>query len=130
MLVLGAGCRQKVDPEVFASAQAAFDDAEKKYANREFQQAAAAYETAIAQGGLNVDLYCTAQIRRAESLVRLGQYDKATEILDLLEQGAPDLAPVHIVRCLLFEKQGKTQEAAAQYRQARQYDSQIQKLIP
>ena len=77
-----------------------------------------------AAGGLFADLYAIAQVRRAESLARVGKLDEALEILAKEEGGSPNLAEIHQIRAFIFAKQGRTGPAAQEFRKARGYDPQ------
>lgn len=123
------GCTKEMPPATIAGAESAYDEAEKLYSAKNYAAAAEKYAIALQSGGLHVDLYVTAQLHRAESLARTGNFDLAHSILIELEQGAPDMAAVHATRCFTFQKQGKQTEANEQFRIARQYNPAIQ-MIP
>jgi tetratricopeptide (TPR) repeat protein len=122
------GCQKAADPKAIADAGAAYESATKLYLEKNYQGAATAFADAIAGGVLNIDSYCLASIRRAECLARLGDFPQAHQILEKLEEGAPNMADVHITRCFVYEKEGKSREAGEQFRLARKYDRAIQRI--
>ncbi len=122
------GCQKGTDPQAVSHASVSYEEATKLFQARKFEEAAAAYASAMRGGVLNVDSYCDAATRRAECLARLGQFDEAHQLLQDMEKGAPNLADVHITRCFVFEKQGNASQANDQLRLAHQYDSAIPRI--
>jgi thioredoxin-like negative regulator of GroEL len=125
LLCLLSACRKGADPQIFADAGHALEEAEKAYVAKDFAKAAEHYATAMAGGGLNADAYCDAAVRRAECLIRTEHFPDAETILAELDQGATNPAQLHNVRAFLMKKQGKAPQASEQQRLAKQLDPTI-----
>lgn len=122
------GCNRTIPPETIVGAQLKLTEGTEKFQAKAYADAEAAFSAAVASGSLPLDVQCEAMTRRAECLVRIGQPDAAFEILNKLEQGAPDMASVHVVKAFAYEKAGRSNQAAEELRKAKQYNPSVQKL--
>ena len=122
------GCGNEISPGEIRSSESAYDNGNKAFAAGDFQRAKDEYTAAIDGGGLYVDLYVEARVKRAVALAALGECGAAHEDLDAVLEGAADLASVYAARSFVFEKEGDTANAKQAFQQARRINPQVEKF--
>ena len=125
MLVGCGGKSQEVAKNTIASAEEAYDKAIELMDAGDTAGALPHLDAAIAEDGLNVDLYTQAVLYRAQCYAAAGELEKAEADLQEAEMGAYDDALFHLSRGIVFAAQGKKAEAAKEYSSARKYDPDI-----
>ena len=122
-----AGCgKAQIPAREVRGAEDAYAEAQEALKQKDYATALDQFEAAIQGGGLNPDLLSEALLRKAECHVELGNYDEAAELLDSLEDQAPELDQVHLVRCKLYAKQGDSAKARAAFDAARAINPKVE----
>ena len=106
--------------------QASYDAAIEALEKHDYGLAETRLTEAIEGGGLRIDQLVDAYIQRAVCYARLGKFEAAHADLDQIEGGAPDLDVVYAARSFVFQKEGRTSEAAAKLNQARRLNPRVQ----
>lgn len=120
------GCTSQDLPEnILASAQKAYDDALVAIESGDYAAARPLLDTAIAAGGLPVDLAVDAYLKRSMCLADGGDFQGAQADIETAAQGASDLEYVHVARGFLLAKQGDQAGAEREYQQARSLNPKV-----
>jgi tetratricopeptide (TPR) repeat protein len=98
------------------------------FESRQYQQARDQFTQAIDSGGLVIDVYVSAVIRRAICSAALDDFSAAHADLDLMEQGAPNLDEVFAARSYVLNQQGKKKAAKAAWAKARQINRGVEQF--
>ncbi len=104
------------------TAQVSFDQALELELAGKFDEALAAVDKAMANGGLNPDQLADGYLLRSRCRSRAGDLEGAAADLESADRGSPDIGRWHWTRSILFEKQGKATEAKAEITKARKND--------
>ena len=127
LVAVGIGCQKQAAPDVFANSQNSYAEAQTLIQNKEYEAAVELLTAAITGGGLDPEFFGQARLQRATCLARLGRYQEAYADLEIAAQGAaPD--QVHLVRCFVYEKEGKKSEAADEFRKAKSFNRLLQRI--
>lgn len=121
-----AGCSGgSMDQSVIQSSEIGLQEAIKLVEGNQYSQALPILEKCIGDGGLNADLLSIALIQRARCYIDAGNTDGAAQDLERAEQGSAPLDQFHLARGLLLRKQGKAQEASAEFTKAKKIAPKI-----
>jgi len=120
-----SGCGKGGNEDLLRNAQVIFDDALAKEASGDLVGALPLIDSALTAGGLNVDQLAEGYLLRARCYAASGELDKAQADIDAADQGSPNPAAMHLTRGILLDKQGKSSEANAEFRKAKQADPTI-----
>ena len=115
LALLGCGSQVEDRSDVMASYNVGIE----AFAKDQHEEANKAFTAAIDRGGLAVDQFVDAHVRRAVSRAKLGNAAGAHADLDVVEQGAPNLDVVYAARAFVLQSEGKSSEAAAMMSKAR-----------
>ncbi len=127
MLVLSiAGCNsssqlasnREVAYQAFSAADTAFE-------SKQYQEAKDQFTQAIDSGGLIIDVYIDAVIKRAVCSATMDDFAAAHADLDKMEQGAPNLDEVLAARSYVLSKQGKKKAAKAAWTKAKRINRRV-----
>lgn len=115
-----------VDGETIASAQQSYDDAAAAFDEENYAQARTSFDQALDNSaGLNPDIYVDALLKRSICLSVSGEFEAAAADISEAEQGATDMAQVHLARGVMFGKQGDDAKAKSEFASAKKLDSKI-----
>jgi len=117
-----SGCGSGGDEDLLRNAQVTYDDALAKEASGDLAGALPLIDSALTAGGLNPDQLAEGYLLRARCYAATGELEKAQADIDTADQGAPNPASLYLTRGMLLEKQGKSAEASAEFRKAKQAD--------
>ena len=121
-VVAFAGCEKgtKIDAEVLATSQEAYDNALVEIEGGNSEAALELLDVALQPGGgLTPDIHADARVQRAVVRARLDQLEDAHADLDVAEQGAADMSAVYVARSYVFSKEGKSKESKAEMSKAK-----------
>src|SRR5205823_4090826 len=104
----------------------AFMEAQEALHQKDYASALEQFDAAIQGGGLNADLLGEAMLRTAECHVELGNYEEAANVLDSLEDRAPEMDQFHLVRCKLYAKRGDSAKARTAFDAARAINPKVE----
>lgn len=122
-----AGCSGgKVDGVEIASAQEAYDAGLEAFKAERYAEAKEHFDQALTGGGLDADHFVSATLKRAICLADAGDLAAAEADLQTAEQGATDMAQVHVTRGFIKAKQGDEAGASAEFREAKKLDPKIE----
>ena len=108
-----------------ADTESALDQAKTMVESGDMQGALPLLTTAIEDPGLGPDLYGEAVLLRARCYAETGEIEKAEADLAEAEQGASNEGLMHLVRGIVFQKQGKNSEAKKEFAAARKIDPKL-----
>ena len=117
-----SGCASSMSATDLQAVQVGFEQALEMELAGNIDQAMAAIDKSIVQGGLDPDQLADGYLLRARCKARSGDLDGAEMDLENAERGAPDPGRWHWTRSILFEKQGKAYEAKSEMVAARKND--------
>ncbi len=115
----------KVDGVEIASAQQAYDAGLEAFQAERYAEAKESFDQALTGGGLDADHFVSATLKRAICLADAGDLAAAEADLQTAEQGATDMAQVHVTRGFIKAKQGDEAGANAEFREAEKLDPKI-----
>ncbi len=125
-LLIFNGCGgTEVAATSLADAQAAFDRALAAVGNGDYASARTDFDVAIKSGGLTVDNYVEALLKRSMCLSVAGEYEAAEADIAMAEQGATELEDVHIARGFLLAKKGDSAGAQAAFAEAKKINPKV-----
>lgn len=129
-LVATSGCGPgAVEGETIATAQQSYDSANAAFAAGDYATARTSLDQALTNAsGLNPDLYVDALLMRSICLSVAGELDAAAADITEAEQGATEMAKVHVARGVLLSKQGDAAGAKAEFASAKKADPKV--VIP
>ena len=129
-LIATSGCgAAAVEGETIASAQQSYDSASEAFAAGDYATARTALDQALANAsGLNPDILVDALLKRSICLSVAGELDAAAADIAQAEQGATDMAQVHVARGVLLSKQGDEAGAKSEFASAKKADPKV--VIP
>lgn len=126
LIVVGLGCSGgSMDQNTIQSGEVGLQEAIKMVESNQCSQALPILEKSISEGGLNADLLSLALVQRARCHIEAGNTEAAAQDLDRAEQGAAPQDQFHLVKGLLLRKQGKAQEATAEFSKAKKLSPKI-----
>ncbi|XZE54152.1 hypothetical protein SH139x_000101 [Planctomycetaceae bacterium SH139] len=123
---LGGCSGGKVDGVEIASAQEAYDAGLAAFQAERYAEAKEKFDQALTGGGLDADHFVSATLKRAICLADAGDFAAAEADLREAEQGATDMAQVHVTRGFIKAKQGDEAGASAEFREAKKLDPKIE----
>ena len=118
-----AGCRPPEPPR--ADSVARYEEGNTQLAAKNVAAARDAFAEAVTRGGLRTDQHTTAKLRLAFCEACLGNTEAAGQLLDSLEEGAPDLGNVYAMRAFVFRKAGDAAKAEAAWAKAQQWNPAV-----
>jgi len=125
LFVALTGCGGKVASTSREAASKAYHQGFAEFEQRNYQSALNSLTMAIDAGWLNPDLAVDALAKRAVANAALGNFDGANADLERMKN-APDQALFWAANAFVLTKRGKTSEAAAALRQAKQLNPTLQ----
>ena len=120
---LVAGCRPPEPPR--ADSLARYEEGNTRLAAKDVAGAREAFAAAVELGGLRADLHTTAKLRLAYCEACLGNTEAAGQLLDSLEEGAPDLGDVFAMRAFVCRKAGDAAKAEAAWAEAQRWNPAV-----
>lgn len=110
----GCGPRE-MSSAVLANSEKSYDKGVELFNSKDLDGAEKELSKAISGGGLDVDRFGDALVKRALCYANQKKFDEAHKDLEVAEQGAPELATVYKTRADVYQMQGdvaKSQEFA------------------
>lgn len=121
--LLVAGCRPPEPPR--ADSLARYEEGNTLLAAKDVAGAREAFAAAVELGGLRADLHTTATLQLAYCEACLGNTEAAGQLLDSLEEGAPDLGALYAMRAFVFRKAGDAAKADAAWAEAQRWNPSV-----